>query len=176
MSAEEEIQEHVHHAHNSFDKTVAGTMAVVGALLALVSVAGQHYNTEELLLQERASDAWAQYQAKSIRRFISRTTSDTIAQLKDSASGAAMVKKYDQAEKKYIKDGDEISHEAQSLENESKKNAGQTNRYHVSEVFLEVSIVFSSLSILLKRPLLFGAAVVSAIVGAILAVSALFLK
>jgi hypothetical protein len=175
MSAEEEIQEHVHHAHNSFDKTVAGTMAVVGALLALVSVGGQHYNTEELLLQQRASDAWAQYQAKSIRRFISRTTSDTISQMKDSVSGAALAKKYDQAEKKYVKDGEEISQEARALENESKENAHQSNRYHVSEVFLEVSIVFSSLSILLKRPMLFGAAIVSAIVGAVLAVSALFL-
>jgi hypothetical protein len=175
MSAEEEIQEHVHHAHNSFDKTVAGTMAVVGALLALVSVGGQHYNTEELLLQQRASDAWAQYQAKSIRRFISRTTSDTISQMKDSVSGAAIAKKYDQAEKKYVKDGEEISHEAQALENESKKNAHQSNRYHVSEVFLEVSIVFSSLSILLKRSMLFGGAIISAIVGAVLACTALLM-
>lgn len=174
MSAEEEIQEHVHHAHNSFDKTVAGTMAVVGALLAIVSVTGQHYNTEELLLQQRASDQWAYYQAKSIRRFISRTTSDTISQIKGSPADP-MAKRYDAAEQKYKNDGEEITKEAQSLENESRKNGRQSNRYHVSEVFLEISIVFSSLSILLKRPMLFGGSVAAAVAGVVLALTALAL-
>ena len=174
MSAEEEIQEHVHHAHNSFDKTVAGTMAVVGALLAIVSVTGQHYNTEELLLQQKASDQWAYYQAKSIRRFVSRTTSDTISQIKGAAT-SPMVNKYDAAEQKYKNDGDEITREAQNLEKESKKNGRQSSRYHVSEVFLEISIVFSSLSILLKRPMLFAGAIAAAVTGVILALTALSL-
>ncbi len=174
MSAEEEIQEHVHHAHNSFDKTVAGTMAVVGALLAIISVTGQHYNTEELLLQQRASDQWAYYQAKSIRRFISRTTSDTISQIKGAAA-APIASKYNAAEQKYKNDGEEITKEAQQLEKESRKNGRQSNRYHVSEVFLEISIVFSSLSILLKRPLLFTGAIAAAITGVILALTALTL-
>jgi Domain of unknown function (DUF4337) len=171
MTAEEEIQEHVQHARNSFDKTVAGTMAVIGALLAIVSVAGQHYTTEELLLQQRASDQWAYYQAKSIRRFISRTTSDTVSQINGDPS---LVKKYDAAEQKYKTDGEEITREAQKLEKESQEHARQANRYHLGEVFLEIAIVFSSLSILMKRPLLFAGAVGSAIAGAILALTALF--
>lgn len=171
MSAEEEIQEHVHHAHQPFDKTVAGTMAIVGALLAIVSVGGQHYNTEELLLQQRASDQWAYYQAKSIRRFISQTTGDTIAQMKSSGP---MVAKYHGAEQKYKHDGEEITKEAQGLEKESRENGRKANRYHVSEVFLEISIVFSSLSILLKRPMLFAGAVAAAITGVVLALTVLY--
>ncbi|HSU33339.1 MAG TPA: DUF4337 domain-containing protein [Bryobacteraceae bacterium] len=170
MTAEDEVQEHVQHARNSFDKTVAGTMAVIGALLAIVSVAGQHYTTEELLLQQRASDQWSYYQAKSIRRFISRTTSDTVSQIKGDSS---LVKKYDAAEQKYKNDGEEITREAQKLEKESQEHGRQANRYHLGEVFLEIAIVFSSLSILMKRPLLFAGAVCSAIAGAILALTAL---
>jgi hypothetical protein len=44
---------------------VAGNMAIVAALLAIVSVLGQHYNTEELLKQQESSDQWAYYQACS---------------------------------------------------------------------------------------------------------------
>jgi hypothetical protein len=171
MAVEEEVQEHVQHARNSFDKTVAGTMAVIGALLAIVSVAGQHYTTEELLLQQRASDQWAYYQAKSIRRFISRTTSDTVSQIKGETP---LAKKYDAEEKRYKAEGDEITKEAQSLEKESHVHGQQAKRYHLGEVFLEIAIVFSSLSILMKRPLLFAGAVASAIGGVILALTALF--
>ncbi len=69
MPAEQEVEEHIHHAHDPFDKTVAGTMAMIAALLAVVSVLGQHYNTEKLLNQQLISDQWAYYQAKDIRRY-----------------------------------------------------------------------------------------------------------
>ncbi len=76
MSAQEEVEEHVHHARDRFEKLVAGNMAIVAALLAIVSVLGQHYNTEELLKQQESSDQWAFYQAKSIRLYIAQSTQD----------------------------------------------------------------------------------------------------
>jgi len=49
MSVAEELQEHAEHAQNPFDKRVAGTMAIIAAALAVVSVAGHITTTEELL-------------------------------------------------------------------------------------------------------------------------------
>ena len=82
MSAEEEVKEHVEHAHEPFNKLVAGSMAIIAALLAVVSVLGQHYNTEELLKQQQASDEWAFSQAKDIRRYIASATQDYLAHVK----------------------------------------------------------------------------------------------
>jgi hypothetical protein len=77
MSADEELQEHVREAKEPFDKRVAATMAIIAATLAVVSVSGQIMTTHELLAQAKASDRWAQYQAKSIRRFSADATKDT---------------------------------------------------------------------------------------------------
>ena len=172
MSVHEEVEEHIHHAEEPFDKRVAGSMAIVAALLAVVSVWGQHLTTEELLLQQRSSDQWAYYQAKSIRRYMSETTRDTVQQVKGDPG---VVKHYDQAAEKYRKDGDEIQKEAQGLQDESKHTGSKAVRVHGGEVFLEIAIVFSSLAILTKRTMLFGAGVLAALVGIGISVSALLL-
>ncbi len=86
MSANEEVEEHVHHAQNPFDKTVAGCMAIMAALLAVVSVFGQHFNTEKLLLQGKASDQWAYSQAKDIRHYVAEATRDILTNVKPGAT------------------------------------------------------------------------------------------
>lgn len=172
MSVHEEVEEHVHHAEEPFDKRVAGSMAIVAALLAVVSVWGQHLTTEELLMQQQSSDQWAFYQAKSIRRYISETTRDTVQQVKGDS---AVVKRYDQAADKYRKDGDAIQKKAQDLQNDSEQTGRKAVRVHGGEVFLEIAIVFSSLAILTKRGILFGAGLVAGAAGIAISVSALLL-
>jgi len=61
MSTDEELREHSEHAKEPFDKKVAGTMAILAAALAVVSVLGHIFTTEELLEQQKASDQWAYY-------------------------------------------------------------------------------------------------------------------
>lgn len=169
MSANEEVEEHLHHAANPFDKIVAGTMAIIAALLAVVSVLGQHFNTEELLLQGQASDQWAYYQAKDIRRFTAEATRDTLAGLKQAAGP---IQRYDQAAKKYRKDTEEIQNKARELEHERDRSGHTANRFHFGEIFLEVAIVFSSLSILMKARLLFFGGIVAALIGIAISVTA----
>src|SRR5580700_11072516 len=76
MSVDEELQEHAEHAKEPFDKKVAVTMAVIAALLAIDGVMGHLLTTEELLLQQKASDQWSYYQAKSGRRYVSEVAND----------------------------------------------------------------------------------------------------
>src|ERR1700741_3019948 len=82
MSVEEELQEETEKAKEPFEKKVAATMAILAAFLAVVSVLGHIMTTEELLLQQKASDQWSYYQAKSIRRYQSEVARDLFQGMK----------------------------------------------------------------------------------------------
>jgi hypothetical protein len=170
MAVNEELEEHVHHAHDPFDKTVAGTMAIIAALLAVVSVFGPHFQAEELLTQQKASDQWAFYQAKDIRRYAAQVEQDTLAQMK---AAPAPMSKYAQDEKRYDKQRSEIQEQAREFEKERDKSARRAVRFHVGEVFLEVAIVFSSLSILMKQKALFLGGAAAALIGVVISLTAL---
>src|SRR5215475_8242847 len=107
MSPNEELSEHAHHAEEPFDKRVAVTMAVVAALLAIVSVAAHIYTTEELLAQQKASDQWAYYQAKDIRRYDSEIALDVLKATKNEAIDKRLQHYNDNAER-YDKERGEI--------------------------------------------------------------------
>jgi len=171
MSVNEELEEHTHEAKEPFDKRVAATMAIIAAALAVVSVAGHILTTDELLGQQRASDQWAFYQAKSIRRYTAETTVDLLATVK---SDEAVAGKYKEDAKKYREQSDEIQKEARALEAESHIRGKQALHAHFGEVFLEIAIVFSPLAILTKRNVFYLAGVVSALIGAVAAATALF--
>jgi len=168
VSAEEELKEHAERAREPFDKMVAATMAVIAALLAIVTVFGHIYTTEELINQQKASDQWAYYQAKSIRRYESEIARDLFAAMKAEKSEA-----YAKNIEKYRTEGEEIQKQARELEQESHLRGRQALRLHIGEIFLEVAIVFASLAILTKRSLLYWTAVLSGAVGAGIAATTL---
>jgi uncharacterized protein DUF4337 len=169
MSVNEEVEEHVHHAHEPFDKMVAGSMAIIAAGMAVVSVLGQHYNTEMLLDQQLASDQWALYQGKDIRRYQAQTVHDSLQALK---AEPATVSKYADEAVKYRSQTAETQHHAREYEKERDKHKAIAGRFHFGEIFLEVAIVLCSLAILMKRRPFFMAGVFSALVGAVIAVTA----
>jgi hypothetical protein len=173
MGTAEELQEHAEHAHHPFDKRVAATMAIIAAALAVVSVLGHISTTEELLLQQKASDQWAYYQGKSIRRYQSETTRDLFAAMGEAQ--AAKKEAYAANSEKYRKESDEISEKAKELEAESHLRGRQSLRFHIGEIFLEIAIVFASLAILTKRPLLYWTAVGSGFTGIAIACSELLI-
>ena len=166
MAEHEEIEEHIHHAQEPFDKVVAGSMAIIAALLAVVSVLGTPFNTEMLLNQQKASDQWAFYQAKSIRRYSAQLGQDVLSQAKASADS---VEKYVKDGQKYDKQMEQIQEQAKDFEKERNVSEARANRFHIGEVFLEIAIVLSSLAILAKRKPLFYLGGASAAVGVIYA-------
>jgi Domain of unknown function (DUF4337) len=169
MSARDEVQEHIHHAQDPFEKSVAGTMAIIAALLAVNSVLGEHFASERLLAQGKATDEWAYSQAKDIRHYVAQATSDS---LKDLRPGSAMVGTYEQDAKKYKDQATEIQDTARNLEKERDAYGEKEDRFHLGEVFFEVAIVLSSLCILTKRRRFFWAGVATSIVGAIIGITA----
>jgi Domain of unknown function (DUF4337) len=171
MSTTEELQEQAEHAHAPFDKKVAATMAILAAALAIVAVLGHLDTTEELLKQQKASDQWSYYQAKSIRRYTSEFARDVF----QSMNNTAMSQTYAKNIEKYRKDDEEIQKEAQGLEKESDVKGREALRLHFGEVFLEIAIVFASLAILTKRGMLWFASIGLGMTGAAVAATTLMI-
>jgi hypothetical protein len=172
MSVNEELSEGAEHAKAPFEKNVAATMAVIAAALAIVSVFGQLLETEELLKQEKASDQWSYYQAKSIRRYESDVARDLFKSM-SGESAAKGVEKYTANMERYQKEGEEIQTEARGLEKESELKGQQALRLHLGEIFLEIGIVFASLAILTKRKLIWFVSIASAATGSAIALTML---
>jgi uncharacterized protein DUF4337 len=175
MSVDEELKEHSEHAKEPFDKKVAVTMAIIAAMLAVDGVMGHLLTTEELLLQQKASDQWSYYQAKSIRRYNSEIARDVFDGFHNEINQPA-VEKYKGMAEKYRKESDEVSDEAKKFEAESKMKGDQAHRLDFGEVFLEIGIVFASLAILTKRPVVWYASIGSALIGLAIALSMFMVK
>ena len=171
MSVHEELEEQIHHAHEPFDRKVAVTTAVVAAGLAVVSVLGQVLTTEELLHQQRASDQWAYSQAKDIRHYTAEVARDLLS---GGAGKTQLAAQYEGDEKRYKTDTTTIQEKARELEQESDRAGRKASRMHLGEVFFEVAIVLSSLAILSKKRSMWMIGVSSALLGAAIAFTALF--
>ena len=151
------------HGNNPLVLPVSLTISILAVLVAAVTLLGHRAHTEELLLQQKASDQWSFYQAKSIRRYQSEATRDLFAAMGEAQ--AAKKAEYAANADKYRRDSDEINEKAKEMETESHLRGRQALRLHIGEIFLEIAIVFASLAILTKRPLLYWTAVGSGLTG-----------
>jgi len=135
-------------------------------------VLGHYFTTEELMAQQKASDQWSYYQAKSIRRYESGSFADILAAVK----AADTAQKYKSNAAKYDSDMKEISEKATDLERERDLQHHRALRLDVGEVFLEIAIVLASLAILSKRYFFWWIALVSGVAGAVIATTTAMLR
>jgi len=174
MSSEELQELHEHAEHAKHDPTIAPvsmTMAILAVLVAVVSLLGHRAHTEEVLLQNKASDQWAYYQAKNIRRHNDELFADltAITPAKDAAQLDKLREKYSQEADRYRDEQKEIETEARKLESEVAGERARADRYDLGEVFLEVALVITSITLLTKRRIFWSAGLVLGVVGLIIA-------
>src|SRR6201996_4155805 len=87
MSEEfEQAQEHLEHStHNSKGHTRAAiVIAIMAAVLALTEFAAKDAQTAYLTNHIAASDTWAQYQAKAVRRTVLTSEAEVLQSLPGS--------------------------------------------------------------------------------------------
>ena len=156
MSSEElhELQEHAEHAkHNPTLAPVSVTMAILAVLVAIVSLLGHRAATEAVLNQARASDQWAYYQAKNIRghedKLFANLTAITPASTSEAL--AKLREEYLQEADRYKDEQKEIEAEARKLEQEVALERRRADRYDLGEVFLEIALVITSITLLSGR-------------------------
>ncbi len=176
MSADElqELQEHAEHGHNNPSLApVSLTMAVLAVLVAVVSLLGHRAHTDEVVQQAKSSDQWSYYQAKNIRAHEDDLFSELAAIINSNHAGGVTKfrEKYSQEAERYKHDKDEIQNEARKLEGEVATERRRADRYDLAEVFLEIGLVITSITMLSGRRIFWHLGIVLSIVGIAVAVS-----
>ncbi len=133
--ADDLVREQSEAARSHFERKVAATMAILAVLLAVDSLFGHRAHTEEILTQARASDQWAYYQAKAIRR----TTNEVAAQLAGSLGSATArtgnaVDTFTRTAERYAREDADIQKQAEELEHERDRDARLANHFDVAEI------------------------------------------
>lgn len=143
----------------------AGGKAVHGSLASL---------TEASLYQNQASDQWAFYQAKGIKRHVFEVQRDVL-RLQNRPQAAALAARYDGEVKRYTSDQDKISKDAQALERRRDEARQTAERYDVlhqrfgsSVAFFQIGIVLCSVAAIVRRPPLWYGGMVAGAAGAVL--------
>src|SRR5579862_5943166 len=150
-----EFEGHAGHEHSESPLVipVSITIAILAVLVAIATLLGHRSHTEELLMQSKATDQWAYYQAKNIRVHTYELFLDllSVTTLKDPAQADKVKEKYTKNLERYKDDLKEIEAEAHSLEGEGAMAQRRANRFDLGEVCLDTAIVIASLTLLTKR-------------------------
>ncbi|HLV85650.1 MAG TPA: DUF4337 domain-containing protein [Candidatus Sulfotelmatobacter sp.] len=172
-----ELQEHAEHAkENPSLAPVSVTMAILAVLVAVVTLLGHRAHTEEVVLQAKSSDQWAYYQAKNIRRHTDELFTDltSVTPTTDSAALGKLRDKYSGEASRYKDEQKEIEDKAHEMEGEVATERNRADRFDLAEVFLEVGLVITSITLLSGRRFYWAVGVLLGGVGIALAATAFF--
>ena len=172
-----ELKEHAEHAReNPSLAPVSVTMAILAVLVAVITLLGHRAHTEEVVMQAKASDQWAYYQAKNIRRHEDEIFTDltSVQPSTDAAALAKLREKYSGEAARYKDDQKEIEDKAKEMEAEVATERNRADRYDLAEVFLEVGLVITSITLLSGRRLFWLFGILLGLIGIVLAATGFF--
>src|SRR5579864_7681923 len=167
-----ELKEHAEHAkHDPTLAPISLTMAVLAVLVAMVSLLGHRAHTEEVVLQAKSSDQWAYYQAKNIRRHTDELFTDltSVEATTDAAALAKLRDKYSSEAARYKDEQKEIEDKAHEMESEVAHERNRADRFDLAEVFLEVGLVITSITLLSGRRFFWMLGISLGIIGTVTA-------
>jgi hypothetical protein len=164
----------------TFSRRVALLTAIYAIVLAFASLGGANALEDIVLNQQQSSDQWAFYQAKVIREHQYRAQK-LILEAQASDAGAARARlealaaKFGEEEKRYNSEKKDIEKDAKKHERERDISKDRDTYFDYAEVFLQIAIVSSSVSILAaSRPMLVFSLVL-ALLGAASTINGYFL-
>jgi hypothetical protein len=166
----EELQEAAEHGREQSPLApVSFTMAILAVLVAIATLLSHRAHTEEVLLQDRATDQWGYYQAKNIRRHTMEQLDELlkVVPLKDAAAAGALLKKNEDAIEKTKGDQEKIQEGAKAMEEKVELFEHRANRYDLGETLLEVGLVICSITLLTKRRHFWYAGIVFGVLGVV---------
>jgi len=151
-------------------------MSVFAVLVAVVSVIGHRAHTRTIVDQTKAADAWAEYQARNIRRHNYQLFIDllSVAQVKDPSQAEQVKTKYAGEIKRYEDELKETRGSAQNFESDAEASERRGSRYDLGEVCLEAGLVITSITLITRRKLFWGLGSAMAIAGIVLAATGLW--
>jgi hypothetical protein len=171
----QELHENAEHARERPDLApITLTMAVLAVLVATVSLLGHRTHTEEIILQNKVTDQWSYYQAKNIRLHTDELFADLagVVASKDAEAAAKLQEKVRAEADRYKDEKKELEGKARELEQEFALTHRKADRFDLSEVFLEIALVITSITLLSGRRIFWHLGLVMAAGGILLAASA----
>jgi hypothetical protein len=162
MSAHESMEhaEHAEHA-GSENRKIALLIAVIALFLALSETLGKSAQTETIARNVEASNLWAFFQAKSIRRTVVQTASDqgklNLATAGDDTARAALQKQIDEWQKTAARyrsepetgEGTEqLSERAKHAEEERNLATAKYHHFELASAAFQIAIVLASATII----------------------------
>ena len=170
-------------ASDPFTRTVALLVAVYAVALAVTALGGNNASKDMVMAQQKASNAWAYYQAKVVRENMYVLAADNVElEMEEarelslpSAKAQAVREKrladYRAKAEEYKKEKEEIIKEARKLEEERDLAARRDPYFDYAEVLLQIAIVLASVAMLSGRKEAFYASLVLAALGLVLCVN-----
>ena len=159
----QELAENTEKAKESGERAIGLTMAILAVLLAASTLLSHRAHTEEVLLETRATDQWNYYQAKNIRYHVYDADAQIAGLFAEKGTQAAADFRVKSEQQK--KDSEAIQAEAEKLGREVDAASRKAGFYDGSELFLEVAIVLSSISLLARSRLYWQASFLFSVAG-----------
>jgi Domain of unknown function (DUF4337) len=162
MSAHESMEhaEHAEHAGNE-NKKIALLIAVIALFLALSETLGKGAQTEAIAKNVEASNLWAFFQAKSIRRTVVQTAADqarlNLGAPGDDAARAVLQKQIEDWQKTAARyrsepetgEGTEqLSERARHAEEERSLATAKYHHFELASAAFQIAIVLASATII----------------------------
>jgi hypothetical protein len=162
MSAHESMEhaEHAEHASGE-NRKIALLIAVIALFLALSETLGKGAQTESISKNVEASNLWAFFQAKSIRRTVVQATSDqarlSLGVMGDDAAKAALQKQVDEWQKtaaRYRSEpetgegSEQLSERAKHAEHERDLATAKYHHFELASAAFQIGIVLASATII----------------------------
>jgi hypothetical protein len=162
MSAHESMEhaEHAEHA-SSENRKIALLIAIIALFLALSETLGKGAQTESIARNVEASNLWAFFQAKSIRRTVVQTAADqarlNIASAGDDVAKAALQKQIEDWQKTAARyrsepetgEGTEqLSERAKHAEEERNLATAKYHHFELASAAFQIAIVLASATII----------------------------
>jgi hypothetical protein len=140
----------------------------------IASLLGHRSSTEEILLQSKAADTWAEFQAKSIRQNGYKQLGLLIDALeaKDAQKAAQTKAEFEKQTERYDKEKDALQEQVRKFEEEVQTAERRIDRFDLGEALLEMALVITSITLLTKQRIFWHFGLILAALGVMSAVSA----
>jgi hypothetical protein len=139
---------------------LALTTIIFAVAATLSTFKGGGYSTRSMLSQEQASNKWSYYQSKSLKLYLYETQKDVLELDTKSMKNVeatvidAYKKKisdYEQSMKRYDKEKADIKKDAEHLESLRDEAQKHSQAFGMAVIFLQISILISSIAALIKK-------------------------
>ena len=158
--AHETIEHHAHGASEPWVMGVALTAAVLAALAAVTALYAEHFATEAMLEQVRASDQWTEFQANSIKEKMVEANKNLLKHLKNESDPEVEAKLAEYKKKK-----EEVKEKAIEFEKESTRHLREHVPLSRGLTMFQVAIAVGAISVLTKRRAFWFLAILFGVIG-----------